>query len=130
MDSIRANSHAVFETGFDICYKPELDKKWILSGLTIMQYLKPDLIYVTNQSWTRNGFYQGLQSCSVWNRIWYLLQTRARQEMDSIRANNHAVFETRFDICYKPELNKKWILSGLTVMQCLKPDLISVANQS
>jgi hypothetical protein len=30
MDYIRANSHAVFETRFDICYKPELDKKWIL----------------------------------------------------------------------------------------------------
>jgi hypothetical protein len=55
MDSIRANSHAVFETGFDIYYKPELDKKWILSGLAIVQYLKPDLISVTNQSWTRNG---------------------------------------------------------------------------
>ena len=72
MDSIRANSHAVFETGFDICYKPELDKKWILSGL---------------------------ESCSIWNQIWYLLQTRAGQEMDYV--NSHAVFETRFDICYK-----------------------------
>ena len=41
--------------------------------------------------------------------------------------NSHAVFETRFDICYKPELDKKWIM--LTVMQCLKPDLISVTNQ-
>jgi hypothetical protein len=30
--------------------------------------------------------------------------------MDSIRANNHAVFETRFDIGYKPELDKKWIV--------------------
>jgi hypothetical protein len=53
-----------------------------------------------------------------------------RQEMDYIRANSHAVFETGFDICYKPEINKKWILSGLTIMQYLKPDLISVTNQS
>jgi hypothetical protein len=57
-------------------------------------------------------------SHAVWNRIWYLLQTRTRQEIDSIRANSHAVFETGFDICCKPELDKKWILSGLTVMQC------------
>ena len=50
--------------------------------------------------------------------------------MDCVWTNSDTVFETRLDICYKPELNKKWILSGLTVMQCLKPDLISVTNKS
>jgi hypothetical protein len=36
-----------------------------------------------------------------------MLQTRAGQEMDSIMVNSHAVFETRFDICYKPELRQE-----------------------
>jgi hypothetical protein len=51
------NSHAVFEARFDICYKPELDKKWIM--LTVMQFC-----YV-GDTWYLDRFFTYIQSSFI-----------------------------------------------------------------